>query len=99
MPQHITKDSKAPFETKSKNIFEVDGAQQRTNRILWIWFLRGPNLSTEVSTVRQIKRLGTGMMQLVLQEKEKRRCFGSGAKVMCAFVCIAGQDIYGELLT
>ncbi len=37
---------------------------------------------------------GTGMMQLALQEKERRRCFDSGAKVVCVFVCTAGQYIY-----
>ncbi len=56
--------------------------------------LRCPKLSTEVSTVRQIKRPGTGMMQLVLQEKERRRYFDSGAKVMCV-VCREGTCLYG----
>ncbi len=35
----------------------------------------------------------------VLQEKERRRGFDSGAKVVCVFVCIAGQYIYGEWIT
>ncbi len=35
------------------------------------------------------QKAGTGMMQLVLQEKERRRCFDSGAKVVCVFECIA----------
>ncbi len=63
-------------------------------RILWIWFLRCPNLSTEVSTIRQIKSPGTGMMQLALQEKERRRCFDSGAKVVCFFVYSGSIYIY-----
>ncbi len=29
----------------------------------------------------------------------ERRCFDSGAKVVCVFVCIAGQYIYGEGIT
>ncbi len=50
-----------------------------------------------VSTVPEsinggLKRPGTGMMQLVLQEKERGRCFDSRAKVVCVcvFVCRAG---------
>ncbi len=46
--------------------------QGRMYKIKCLWLLRGPILSTEVSTVRQIKRPGTGMMQLVLQETKGR---------------------------
>ncbi len=45
-------------------------------------------VSTEVSTVRQIKRPGTGMMQLVLHEKEGGGDVLTADPKLCVFLCV-----------
>ncbi len=51
-------------------------------------------VSTVPESVRQIKTPEIGMMQLVLQEKERRRCFDGRAKVVCVFLCVGRVNIY-----